>query len=52
LTFIGDDARRFWKTVQCLEMTTGITIDDLDAVPSRMRYKNATIPRLKGAVVE
>jgi hypothetical protein len=52
LAFIGDDASRFRKAVQCREMAAGFMIDHLHAVPSRMCDKNATTPRLKSAVVE
>jgi len=44
LAFISDDAGRFWKVAQCREMTAGIMIDHLDAVPSRMCRKKTTAP--------
>jgi hypothetical protein len=50
--FVGDDACRFRKAVQCREMAAGVMIDHLDTVPARVRQENAAALRLEGAMVE
>ena len=52
VTFVGDDACRFRKTVQCRQMAAGVMIDHLDAVPARVRQENAAALRLEGSMVE